>query len=239
MSGKDLPPGSAFSGDDGSADRELADLMLGHSMGATGLARVVERLAKTRVLVPVLASLDKEDFTEDGHKFDKEASAGIVALEAPDGRKALPVFTSVAAMARWRKDARPVPVDAVRAALSAVSEDWALLVVDPASPHSVLIPRPAVWAIAQQLPWEPAISDGVAAQEITDELQGLLLGIPDIARVSAAPGKTAEVAVVLGINPGLTRTQLDSVLAEVNSALASSSLISGRVDSLELRIGRA
>lgn len=239
MSGKDLPPGSSFAGDDGSADKELADLLLGHSMGATGLPKVVERLAKTRVLVPVLASLDKEDFTEDGHKFDKEASAGIVALEAPDGRKALPVFTSVAAMAHWRKDARPVPVDVVRAALSAVSEDWALLVVDPASPHSVLIPRPAVWAIAQQLPWEPAIVSGTAAPEIVSELQEILAHIPDVASVGAEAGKTAEVAVVLRINPGLNRAQLNSVLEQVNAALAGSTLISGRVDSLELRIGRA
>ena len=36
------------------------------------------------------------------HTVDKEASAGIVALRAPDGRTALPVFTSVATMAAWR-----------------------------------------------------------------------------------------------------------------------------------------
>jgi hypothetical protein len=239
MTGKELPPGSSFGGDDGSADPELADLLLGHTMKATSLTRVVERLAKVRVLIPILASLDKEDFTEDGHKFDKEASAGVVALEAPDGRKALPVFTSVAAMARWRKDARPVPVDTVRAALSAVNEDWALLVVDPGSAHTALIPRPAVWAIAQQIPWEPAVSDGAVAPGIITELQGLLGHIPDIARVNAAPGKTAEVAVVLGINPGLNRAELDEVLGQVNAALASSAVISGQVDSLELRIGRA
>lgn len=239
MSGKALPPGSAFAGDDGSADAELANLLLGHSMGATSLARVVERLAKVRVLVPVLASLDKEDFTEDGHKFDKEASAGIVALEAPDGRKALPLFTSVTTMAHWRKDARPVPVDADRAALSAVSEDWALLIIDPGSPHSALIPRPAVWAMAQSQTWVPAITDGVVDAEIDEELARILTVIPDVARAHAEPGRTAEVAVVLGINPGLTREELNGVLAQVNAALAGSTLISGRVDSLELRIGRA
>lgn len=239
MSGKDLPPGSAFSGDNGAADPELANLLLAHSMGASSLERVVERLAKVRVLVPVLASLDKEDYTDDGHKFDKEASAGIVALEAPDGRKALPVFSSVTTMAHWRKDARPVPVDAIRAALSAVSEDWALLVVDPGSPHSTLIPRPAVWAMAQQLPWKAAVVDGVVDVEINAEIEQLLSVIPDVARAHAEPGRKAEVAVALGINPGLTRAQLDGVLAQVNSALASSTIISGRVDSLELRIGRA
>lgn len=239
MNGKELPPGSAFAGDDGSADEQLANLLLAHSMGMSSLERVVERLAQVRVLVPVLASLDKEDYTDDGHKFDKEASAGIVALEAPDGRKALPVFSSVTTMAHWRKDARPVPVDAIRAALSAVSEDWALLVVDPGSPHTALIPRPAVWAMAQQLPWKAAVENGVVDSEINTEIKRLLLGIPDIARAHAEPGRKAEVAVALGINPGLTRAQLDVVLAAVNEALTSSNIISGRIDSLELRVGRA
>ncbi len=239
MSGKALPPGSAFAGDDGSADPELADLLLGHSMKATSLERVVARLAQVRVLVPVLASLDKEDHTEDGHRFDKEASAGIVALQAPDGRKALPVFTSVAAMAAWRQDARPVPVDAVRAALSAVSEDWALLVVDPSSPHTALIPRPAVWAIAQQQPWVPAVSNGSVDPEIDAEVRSALGDIEEVVRASAQPGRTAEVAVALAINPGLSRIELNSVLARVNQALGASTLISARVDSLELRVGRA
>lgn len=239
MTGKALPPGSAFSGDDGSADPQLADLLLGHSMRATSLEKVVERLAQVRVLVPVLASLDKEGFTETGEKYDKEASAGIVALEAPDGRKALPVFSSVSAMTTWRKDARPVPVDAVRAALSAVSEGWALLVLDPGSPHEVLIPRPAVWAIAQQRPWSPVAKDGVISDDVSSEIRGILEPIEHIARAHAEPGRTAEVAVVLGIDAGLNRAGLNEVLALVNAALAGSTLISERVDSLELRIGKA
>jgi hypothetical protein len=239
MSGKELPPGSAFSGDDGSADPELAALLTGHAAGAASLSDVVARLAKTRVLVPVLASLDKEDYTEDGHKFDKEASAGIVALEAPDGRKALPVFTSVATMAQWRKDARPVPADAVRAALSAVSEDWALLVVDPGSDHTALIPRPAVWAIARGLEWKPAIVDGVVDVEIGAEVATALSTIAEVERTAVSPGKTAEVAIELAINPNLTRAGLNFVLGQVNTALAGSTMISERVDSLELRVGKA
>ena len=73
----------------------------------------------------------------DGHEHtvDKEASAGIVALRAPDGRTALPVFTS------RRDDGRLAPrrpagarPTSPRAALSAVTEGWEVLVVDPGGP---------------------------------------------------------------------------------------------------------
>ena len=41
----------------------------------------------------------------------------LVTLKAPDGRLAMPVFTSAAALAAWHPEARPVAVYAARAAL--------------------------------------------------------------------------------------------------------------------------
>lgn len=163
MTGRELPPTSAFAGDDGSADPRVAAALAALGDGTGTLAGVVDALAGTRVLVPVLAELEAAETVEVGghaHTVDKEASAGIVALQAPDGRTALPVFSSVAAMAAWRRDARPVPTDVVRAALSAVSEGWELLVLDAGGPVTALLPRPAVWALAQQQPWRPAVLSG-------------------------------------------------------------------------------
>lgn len=237
--GRALPGASPFAGDDGSTDPELAVLLAGYQAGTATVADVVARLAHTRVLIPVLAELDVAEQGEHGHQVDKQASAGVVALAAPDGRTALPVFSSVAAMTSWRPEARPVPADAARAALSAVAEDWALLVLDPGGPVSVLVPRPAVWAIAQGKTWVPAVSVGMVDPEIVQEVVDVVSPIRSVARVSAAPGRTAEVAVVLGIDAGLTRAELTEVLAEVNSALGASELVSERVDSLELRVGRA
>lgn len=237
--GRALPGSSPFSGDDGSADPELAALLTAYAAETASLADVVARLAQVRVLIPILAELDVVEQGDHGFQVDKQASAGVVALEAPDGRKALPVFSSVASMAAWRADARPVPADVVRAALSAVAEDWALLVLDPGGPVSVLVPRPAVWAIAQGKTWLPAVTGGVVAPEIAQAIVDAVSPVASVARVSAAPGRTAEVAVVLGIDSGLTRARLTEVLAEVNGALGASELVSERVDSLELRVGRA
>lgn len=237
--GRALPPSSGFAGDDGSADPELARLLAGHVAGRESLRDVVARLAATRVLVPVLAELGELGETEDGLHVDKEASAGVVALEAPDGRRALPVFTSVAAMTSWRPDARPVPVEAPRAALSAVSEDWSLLVVDPAGPATVLVPRPAVWALAQGKTWRPAVEDGVVDAEVVQAVTSAVAPLQHVASVDAVPGRTAEVAVVLRLDPGLDRAGLDAVLAAVNARLGASEVVGERVDSLELRIGAA
>ncbi|MBD8079168.1 SseB family protein [Cellulosimicrobium arenosum] len=237
--GKPLPPSSGFAGDDGSADPGLATALTRYRDGEAALPDVVALLAGTRVLVPILAELGESGAGEHGYEVDKEASAGVVALESPDGRRALPVFTSVAAMAAWRADARPVPVEARRAALSAVNEDWSLLVVDPAGPITALVPRPAVWALAQGRPWLPAVTDGVVAPEVDSAIRTALAGITHLARAWAEPGRRAEVAVVLRIEPGLDRAGLDVVLAQVNAALARAEVVSERVDGLELRIGRA
>ncbi|MBE1876481.1 SseB family protein [Myceligenerans pegani] len=245
--GRSIQPTSQFAGDDGSADAELTRLLALHSTGAVPLADVVARLADTRVLVPVLAELAVgEDVAgPEGRTLhvDKEASSGVVALRAPDGRKALPVFTSVAAMSAWRADARPVPVEAARAALSAVNEDWSLLVVDPGGPVTVLVPRPAVWALAQGERWRPALEateDGLRVErEVAESVTVAAAPVQHVVRAHAEPGRKAEVAVVLALDPGLDRAGLDAVLAQVNARLGASDVISRRVDSLELRIGAA
>ncbi|WP_159798679.1 SseB family protein [Puerhibacterium puerhi] len=243
---RSIQPTSQFAGDDGSADPELAALLDGYREGSTPLRDVVARLAATRVLVPVLAELEAaESVVVDGQEMhvDKEASAGVVALAAPDGRRALPVFTSVAAMRAWRATARPVPVDAPRAALSAVSEDWALLIVDPAGPVPVTVPRPAVWALAQGKQWRPALvptQDGIVVDdEVLAAVRLAAEPVQHVVRVGAQPGRTAEVAVVLALDPGLDRAGLDAVLRQVNARLGASEVVAERVDSLELRIAAA
>ncbi|KRD41753.1 hypothetical protein ASE38_19600 [Cellulomonas sp. Root930] len=238
MTGRELPPSSPFAGDDGTADPAVAAALAALGTGAGTIADLVDALAGTRVLVPVLAELEVEDtVVHDGHAHtvDKEASAGIVALRAPDGRTALPVFTSVATMAAWRPDARPVPSDVARAALSAVTEGWEVLVVDPGGPTTVLVPRPAVWALAQQEPWRPAVTAGVVDPEVRAAIAAAVTPVSGVVTVDAVPGTRAEVAVVVELVAGLDRAGLDAVLVQVNAALAGVELVATRVDSLELR----
>lgn len=238
MTGRELPPSSPFAGDDGTADPAVAAALAALDAGTGTVAVVVDALAGTRVLVPVLAELEVEDVVVHAgheHTVDKEASAGIVALRAPDGRTALPVFTSVATMAAWRPDARPVPSDVARAALSAVTEGWEVLVVDPGGPTTVLVPRPAVWALAQQERWRPAVTADGVDPEVRAAIAAAVAPVAGVVAVDAVPGARAEVAVVVDLVAGLDRAGLDAVLARVNAAVAGVELVATRVDSLELR----
>lgn len=249
MTGRALPPTSAFAGDDGTADPALAAVLAEHAAGRADLAGVVAELAGARVLVPVLASAEQTGTVQAGgheHTVDRESSAAVVALQAPDGRAALPVFTSVPAMAAWRADARPVPVEAARAALSAVEEDWQLLVLDPAGPVTVLVPRPAVWALAQGRDWQPAVSGAQASRRVDPQVQtavrsavlaafGTGAGSP-VREVGAEPGDRAEVAVVLHLVDGLDRPSVDAVVQAAATALASDEVVTARVDSVQVRL---
>lgn len=237
--GRALPPSSPFAGDDGSADPALAEVLRGYATGVAPLADVVAALAPTRVLVPVLAEVEAAGVVvHDGHEHtvDKEASAGIVALRTPDGRTAMPVFTSVAALRAWHPDARPVPSDAPRAALSAVGEGWEVLVVDPGGPVTAVLPRPAVWALARGQVWRPAVVEGSVDDDVVTAVRAAVAGIGAVRSAHAAPGRRAEVAVVLGLAPGLDRAALDAVLGQVNARLAADDVVAARVDSLELRL---
>lgn len=233
---RDLPPTSTFAGDTGAADPALADVLHRHAAGDVAVAEVVEVLAGLRVLVPVLAELEQEGVTQDGLPVDKEASAGVVALRVPDGRTALPVFTGVEAMAAWRTEARPVPTAAPRAAAAALAEAWELLVLDPAGPVTVVLPHPAVRALATGRTWVPAVLEGAVRPEVRAAVRSALAGTPRLAGVESVPGARAEVAVVLAVEAGLDRAGLDALLAGVSAALAADDVVTAEVDSLELRV---
>ncbi len=236
---RELPPASAFADDDGSANPTLAAVLAEHAAGRADLAAVVAALAPTRVLVPVMAHEVPED--QGGATpaagvlgAEREVETAVVALQAPDGRTALPVFTSVAALGAWRGQARPMPATAPRAAASALADGWHLMVVDPGGPVTVVVPRPAVQALAAGLEWMPAVRDGAVRADVRDAIGRALADVAPVRSVRVEPGRRAEVAVVLGIAPGLDRAGLEQVLGAVNARLAGDPLVA-QVDSLELR----
>lgn len=231
-------PESIFADDDGSADARLAQALIRFSRGKTTLAEVVDALSYARILVPVLASGDQRHVGKHGLEQDEVASTGVVAVQMPDGRSALPVFTDVEAMSRWNPNARPIPAEGPRAALAAVAEDWSVLLINPGM-ESVVIPRPAVWAVGRGEVWRPAIIDGQVDAEIVQSVKDTVTTDGSLREVSIVPGTNAEVALVLGLESGLTREELDVLLQRVQAQLASVELVAQRVDSVELKLATA
>ena len=218
-----------FPGDDGSPAPALAA-----ALAAGDVEQVAVALVAARVLVPVVAVLGDgpAPIGPHGRPIDKSADMAVATLVAPDGRRALPVFSSAGALAAWDKTARPVPVEGPRAALSAVQDGCAALVVDPGGPRPVVLPRPALWALAQGRGWVPPERD----PEVADAVRGAVEGRKEVAGLRLTSGETGGLTVELAVRPGLDAAELSALLDAVRAALSSAELLAERAESLTLTV---
>jgi hypothetical protein len=241
-----------FEDDDGTADAGYLTALSALVAGDGGEAAVVASLATARVFVPVVAQLAEEAEGAHGVHADKQADMALVTLKAPDGRLAMPVFTSAAALTAWHAEARPVAVYAARAALSAVSEGAELLVVDPGSEITFVVRRPGVWALAQQRQWVPAyLDDELAAvlragAEDRPAVRGLeVLPGGGVATATASGsrveggGPGPELRVVLYLEDGLDAPAVQDLVAGLQAEWSRNVLFGERVDSIEVKLRRA
>ena len=175
----------------------------------------------------------------------------LVTIKAPDGRIALPVFTSTAGLERWHSEARPVAVFAARAALAAAAENAELMVVDPGGEATFVVRRPALWALAQQQEWTPSYADPELARLVGE-------AVPEDSRIrrveltagSGVPSRTAagkviggggpgpELCLTLVLEAGLPQEDVRSLTRELQDRLQNLLDFVERVDSLEIRLTR-
>lgn len=232
---------NSHSEDDGSADPALLDALLRFRAGEGSQAEVVDAFRSARVLIPLIAEKGEEGIAPNGLAVDKTQELSIVTVAAPDGRKVQPVFSSVTAMQKWDPLARPIPVESVRVALSASSEDTDLIVLDPTSETEFIIRRPAVWAIAQGEAWEPSF----LSPEVFTALQesvGHELAVIDVAVAAGDPDarlQGPELIVILDLADGLERETLDAVLARLAQRWAADDRIAVLADSLTVKLRHA
>ncbi len=226
--GRTLTP-QPFAGDDGGTDPALAA-----ALAAADPEGAATALLAARVFVPVVAVLGDgpAPIGPHGRPVDKSADMAVATLVAPDGRRALPVFSGTAALAAWDAAARPVPAEGPRAALSAVQDGCSALLVDPGTAHALLLPRPALWALGQGRAWVPPGRD----PEVADAVAAALAGLPAVDAVRTEPGEGAGVVVALGVRPGLDAAGLSALVDAVQAALAGSELLAERADAVALRI---
>jgi hypothetical protein len=222
--------GTGFDSDTGAADPVLASA-LSHPSDERGLMAAVQA---ARLLVPIVAEPVDLD-ASGGLSAEKQTDMAAVTLVAPDGARALPVFTSLTALAAWDAEARPVPVSASRAAQAAVSERCDVMVVDVAGPDTVVLRPSMVWALAQQREWLPAHDDPAvqravaAAVEQEDAVLGHSLG-------PGQPAGQGVLAVALELSPGLSSQQVQDIATRIGERLATDGELRARVDGLAFTI---
>lgn len=229
--------GTGFDADAGAADPALLEALAEvHSRpSAEADARLLLAAATARWLVPVVAVLEEVD--EGGHRHtghlhgEKRTDMAVVTLTAPDGRRALPVFTSTAALAAWDPSARPVPVSAARAAQAAVAEGCHVAVIDLGSATPTELRPSMVWALAQETDWRPAHTDPFVAQSVSRAVadEG---DVVEHRLTEGEPFGRGVLRIVLGLRAGLPAASVEALATRVGERLATDGELRARVDEL-------
>lgn len=236
--GKSIPS-HGFAGDRGAADEALLgalDAMRASTTPETETL-LMERVGKARWLVPVVAVATEVD-TSSGHAADTRSDMAAVTLTSPDGARALPMFTSLAALAEWDPGARPVPVSAAAAAQAAISEECRVLLVDVASEHAAVLRPSMLWALAQERAWAPSHADAHVAAAVA-----AAVAAEDCVRhhrlEAGEPAGAGVLRVVLGLAPGLDGETVREIATRIGERIATDGETRARIDALTFALETA
>ncbi|TDW29001.1 SseB family protein [Cryobacterium psychrophilum] len=235
--GRDFEPNMSAD-DDGLAPAPLIEAVRRFHAREAGEEGVIDAIRTSRLLIPLVTALGESGTNDDGVTIDKTQELSIITVAGPDGRNVLPAFTSAAAMSAWNPEARPVPADGVRVALAAAQENTDVVVLDPMAPTEFVIRRPALWSIAQALPWTPSYASAQvrAAFDATVATELSVLGLELVAGDPHGRLSGPELIVRLELVVGLTQPELDATLARLAARWAASDVIATGVDSLTVQL---
>lgn len=223
-----ITPGDEFASDDGSAEPRLEAVLSGYAAGRESEHAMLTALAHARLLVPVVAAVTEVENAPAGAGpacagpggrspgREKTSEMALPVLVGHDGRRAILAFTSVAALARWHPEARPLPAIADRVWQAAIGEQIPAVVVDVAGPVPVAVEGARLAALAAGQPVPPphddpdvrAVADAVAAAD------------PDIEAVTIAPGSDLTVRLTVGVPPDDAAAVAERAAHTIMSALA-------------------
>lgn len=224
--GRELPS-TGFDTDTGEADEGLVASLTADD------TTFMRALAAARLIVPVVATADGvEQAAATALTAEKSTEMAVVTLTAPDGERALPVFSGIAAMSQWNSDARPRPVSSAQAAQAAVAEGCDVLVLDLGSEHLRVIAPSMVWALATVRVWLPAYEDTFVQDAITragrDE--------PAVDSIACEQDDEGQLRVVLRLTPGLDSVTVQDLCARIGERIATDGETRARIDALSFRV---
>jgi SseB protein N-terminal domain len=201
-----------FRGDDGSADPQVATALAAFAAGTGSEHAALVSLAGPRLLVPLVTMLAASDPVTGGEKTSEVA---LPTLVGTDGRRAIPAFTSLAALTRWRPGARPVPTDA-RLVWRAAVEDSCAVVIDVAGPVPLAVEGARLAALARgdavPLPHQdPDVLDAVAAVAAAQ---------PAVSRFRLSPGDGGgDLVIQLTLSAGGDEASAADLVALVGAGV--------------------
>src|SRR5450759_4996257 len=229
--------GTGFADDLGEADIYLI-AALDDPQDETGL---MDAVAQARLLVPIVAAPtevdDSGELRAELFALNSATDMAVVTLTSPDGQRALPVFSSLAALSAWDAAARPSPVTSARAAQAAVSERCDVMLLDLGSGHEYVLRPSMVWALAQHRQWLPAHTDPFVTQALSRATAGEADVIDCVGERD--PAGAGILRVVLRMRPGLDSAQVQALATRVGEQIATDGEARARIDGLAFTIRQA
>ncbi len=185
-----------FPGDDGAADPAVLAALNAYAAGQGSEHAALTALARSRLLVPVVAVLAEAD----DQGTEKSTEMALPTLVAQDGSRAVLAFTCLEALTRWRSDARPVPVPAASAWLAGTQEASAV-VIDVAGPVPLAVDGARLAALAAGRPVPLPHQD----PEVLAALQAALAREPLIvAAALTSPDQRVTASGGAGLDPAVS-----------------------------------
>lgn len=188
------------------------------------LEQLVQALGTERVIVPVPVETHPDRAEGQHAPIDLNAQMPLPVITSPAG-PAVTVYSSAAALAADDPTARPYPLSSSRAAATALALGAEHLWLRSADHDSVVVPRPALEALAAGDTWQAPWKD----TELRDQLQVIASGASPAGRavrVGLAAGENGilivDVTVGVGVQqqvpPETLRREVAQILAEVSGA---------------------
>lgn len=219
-------------GDDGSVQPPVAAALAAYGNGQGSEHALLVALAASRLLVPVVAMLAPQQAAPDGDTImprhrtvpgagrepgqEKTSEMALPTVIGNDGRRALPAFSSLHTLARWRASARPVPVAASRVWQAAAAEASAV-VIDIAGPVPVAVDGARLAALAAGRPVPPPHEDG----DVVALAAAVLHTEPVISGFQLLPGQGgSDLSLVLTLAPGDAAARVQAVARAVTAIMA-------------------
>jgi type III secretion system (T3SS) SseB-like protein len=192
--------------------------------------RVADRsMAAGRYGEPGEAPVGVKPHAGPGFQVEKAAEVMLITIKGSDGRSALPAFTSLDALSRWKADARPVPASTPRVCAGALYEGADLVVIDPAGPTTVELSGAVLWALAESRALVPLAEDPAVIGAIQEASEGMARAFSD-AFLQPGADQGTDLVIQLVARPGATAAELREAASQLASRLAANPIIRSRVD---------
>lgn len=213
----------------------MSAALAAYAAGAGSEHAALTALAASRLLVPVVAEVSGDQSAGEGKGREGTAGQGpdsagtggasagaekpsemaLPTLIGLDGRRAIPAFTSLATMARWRADARPVP-SAALGVWQAAAEDSCAVVIDVGGPVPFAVEGARLAALARgEGPPEPW-----ADPDVREAIASVLAGRLEVAAFDLRPGgDDHDMAIALSLAPGQPAGDVTGLAGQIGDAV--------------------